>query len=69
MMCSVVVVVVCQLSRVILIVCLEYAPCAPDVMCASCAPGLAQMAICASVWCLKTGGRSAEWVLRYSGDR
>ena len=27
-------------------------------MCASCAPGLAQMVICASAWCLKTGGQS-----------
>jgi hypothetical protein len=27
-------------------------------MCASCATGLAQMVICASAWCLKTGGRS-----------
>ena len=41
-------------------------------VCAGCAPGLAQIAACASARCLKTGmrraGEVADFVLQYSSD-
>jgi hypothetical protein len=46
--------------------CLAYAHVRP--MCASCAPGLAQMVSALQLGVLKLAGGVAEWVLRYSGD-